>query len=312
MKILVYGFYDQGNLGDELFKNCFTLLFPEFELDFSSTIPSNSESDYNALWIGGGGLLQDEPHNALLALSRKLPVGIIGVDRPAKIHRYWEDIESRALVKLYRFQNCPDLHFCMPSVAKTHARQWRPSTVFMNSHIHPAWKSESWKVAAHNWFRHEFPQCLEELGKKGFVNFFPMSEGSWSDEYAACEFFNLVDWKTRERMFLLKQTETGLKEAWLNSILMESRTVVSLRLHGAITALRFGIAPLCISASDKISNFCKDVGLPYVNYFGFQKNAFFATMEQLKEFPTEKIQAYTEKARAQWQSLSVMIKEKFV
>src|SRR5579885_2609789 len=55
--ILVYGWYNQGNVGDELFKEAFKHLFPEYQFIFIDKITKNSLKDVAAVFIGGGSFL---------------------------------------------------------------------------------------------------------------------------------------------------------------------------------------------------------------------------------------------------------------
>ena len=58
-KILVYGFYFKGNLGDDLFVDAFKALFPAFNFTFVDQISISDLQDVDAVFIGGGSFLGD-------------------------------------------------------------------------------------------------------------------------------------------------------------------------------------------------------------------------------------------------------------
>ena len=58
MKVLVLGFYDRSNLGDEAFKNAFKIIFPNVEFTFENSDETVVDpSPYDAVICGAGNLV---------------------------------------------------------------------------------------------------------------------------------------------------------------------------------------------------------------------------------------------------------------
>lgn len=56
-RLLVLGFYNRSNLGDEMFKEVIPLLVPDFNCDFISTDDFNTDiNTYDAVICGGGDI----------------------------------------------------------------------------------------------------------------------------------------------------------------------------------------------------------------------------------------------------------------
>src|ERR1700735_2324331 len=100
-QVLVFGFYDKANLGDQLFKDAFQFLFPELEFRFVDKITELSLIGIDAVFIGGGSLL-DQPlmsDTGILPLFRRisaLPLFYIGVGAETAIHQQHQNWMSKA------------------------------------------------------------------------------------------------------------------------------------------------------------------------------------------------------------------------
>ena len=81
MKVLVYGWYHQGNIGDDLFMEAYHHLFPSLQLVFTETITSDKLQDVDAVFLGGGSFLLDAPRatDEALQLLKKKKIFYLGV-----------------------------------------------------------------------------------------------------------------------------------------------------------------------------------------------------------------------------------------
>ena len=98
MKVLVYGWYNQGNVGDDLFMEAFRHLFPDFQFIFSEIITSDLLVDVSVVFFGGGSFLIDSPRvteDALLLLKEK-KIFYIGVGTETNIHPVHIDLIKRS------------------------------------------------------------------------------------------------------------------------------------------------------------------------------------------------------------------------
>src|SRR5271163_1304539 len=107
MKVLVYGWYYQGNIGDDLFMESFRHLFPDFEFIFTENINSDKLKDVDAVFFGGGSFLLDRPlitEDALKILKSK-KIFYLGVGVEVDIHPIHIELMSSALMIATRSKN---------------------------------------------------------------------------------------------------------------------------------------------------------------------------------------------------------------
>src|SRR5579864_6412775 len=99
-KVLVYGFYHQGNLGDDLFVEAFQHLFPNVDFNFTESIDVDKLRDVDAVFFGGGSFLLERPNitEAALEVLKKKKVFYLGVGVEADIHPVYMELMSRALL----------------------------------------------------------------------------------------------------------------------------------------------------------------------------------------------------------------------
>src|SRR5271169_6096331 len=100
MKVLVYGWYHQGNIGDDLFIDSYLHLFPDIDFVFSDSITTDKLRDVDAVFFGGGSFLFDRPtisNEALQNLSSK-KIFYLGVGVEADIHDTHQKLMSQALL----------------------------------------------------------------------------------------------------------------------------------------------------------------------------------------------------------------------
>jgi polysaccharide pyruvyl transferase WcaK-like protein len=88
-RLLVLGFYDRHNLGDDMFKETIPLLVPDFKCDFISTDDFNSDTNiYDGIICGGGDIFNEyfmSKIKTILTKSTNLqgkPVYILGMGIP--------------------------------------------------------------------------------------------------------------------------------------------------------------------------------------------------------------------------------------
>ena len=79
--VLVYGWYNHGNVGDELFRESFKVLFPGANLEFSDRLTEKNLTGKSAVVFGGGSFLYKAPWADLRALNilQNIPTAYIGV-----------------------------------------------------------------------------------------------------------------------------------------------------------------------------------------------------------------------------------------
>src|SRR5438445_11283321 len=93
MKIIVLGFYDRGNLGDESYKLAMRQLLPQHDLIFHCIDDADviKQNDYQVVIVGGGDVINAYFYTKLrpfLNTSKGLKLTVtVGFPFPSLIHR---------------------------------------------------------------------------------------------------------------------------------------------------------------------------------------------------------------------------------
>jgi polysaccharide pyruvyl transferase WcaK-like protein len=284
LKVLTYGYYglEAKNLGDELFKSAFKTLFPEFSFTFTDNITADHLIDQDAVFLGGGSFLDQEPQitkEALEAMSH-LPVFYIGIGAETKIHPTHQQLIKQAkLVAVRSLDNIdyvrqlnantiliPDLVYSLGSVRNT--EPINNSILFIpNANLIPKWNDSHWKHIAWSFFKNEIAQVLDELFAEGYeVDFYSMCNGNQNnDVWAADEILNATEHIKRS---ILPRYD----DAMSNMVLFSRYSlVITQRYHGSIIAEMAGTPYITIHHHDKLKGTYYDGGC-FIPYFETSKH----------------------------------------
>lgn len=104
MKLLILGFYNRNNLGDEMFKETIPLLFPNCECDFWCTDDFNIDiNKYDGIVCGGGDIVNDYFHNTITEHIKYYKKNIfavgIGIPYPNLIDEGYLDIYDHVFIR---------------------------------------------------------------------------------------------------------------------------------------------------------------------------------------------------------------------
>jgi len=310
-KVFVLGWYDQGNQGDEAFKDSFRILFPGVSFTFGNEIPPDING-YTALWIGGGNIL-DAPLCTIPEITTQ--IGFFGVGIGGKIHPAYSRLVSRAKLFVVRdeFSSThipesivmPDLTFIKPKPISPWTKRFPLVSIFLSDHLTPQRGEADWKNLSYQWFIHEFAACCDWLISEGFdLQFIPMSTGIWDDRRAAGTVIGRimrkkhVDWWTG-----------SYSEEVVLAQMAKSNFIISQRLHGAIFAARTSTPFVALNAHSKMDGFLSELKYPSLNYYGFNLSQFEDTLKKVRQFPLEKLEAYAQQAGDKWLSFSPIVEK---
>lgn len=288
MKILCLGYYgnEANNLGDELFKSAFQHLFPSFQFAFTDHITIDHLKTTDALFIGGGSLLDQAPQiteealAAIIALSslNKLPLFYLGIGAETIIHPIHQQlikaakliaIRSPHLEKVKAINNnaiqIPDLVYSLEG--KQAKRQDKSVLILPNATLIPKWNEEHWKHIAWSFFKIEMAQVVEYLINNDYtVAFYSMGNGKEvNDVYAIDEILNATNYKDSNIL-------TQLQGITANTTLFSTyQTIISQRYHGNILAEIAGTPFISIHHHDKLQSTYYNLG-SFISYFEVSKN----------------------------------------
>jgi len=280
-KILVYGWYNQGNLGDDLFVDAFKNLFPRFEFVFTDHIASSHLKDVDAVFFGGGSFLGESlkvTDPSTFEALKKLKIFYIGVGAETSFSPMHDELLR--LAKLVAVRNLrsldnlkgindnviliPDLVYSLPIVSNEQKIS-KSVLVIPNISVVPLWDDRHWKHVSWDFFKTELSQLLDELVNEGYtINFLPMCiNDQLNDHYASIEILNRM--KFRSDKWLLN------KPSSFNSAiktLSQYEIIITQRYHGAVLAELAGTPCLTIHHHDKLKN----VKGPTLPYYGISKS----------------------------------------
>lgn len=287
MKVLVYGWYNQLNIGDELFVSAFKKLFPTYEFRFQDHIKLDDLKDVDAVFFGGGSFLLSQPVITPSALEKlkKMPIFYLGVGIEASVHPTHMELISLAKMVATRSADkldmvkelnpnsmwVPDLVYCLQENVEISPKLNRSVLVIPNinvvpNHLDPHWRHASW---AH--FKSEFAQFLDVLHENQYyLDFLSMCRGPKdNDDWAAGE---IIGHMAHRNKFLLKDQPVGLER--VTRLISRYSLVITQRFHGIVLAEMTKTPYIAIHHHDKLKN-SKPSNGAFLSYYGINKQSLF-------------------------------------
>lgn len=296
--ILICGFYAKSNIGDELFKEAFQYLFPQYNLVFTDHITSNLLKDASALFIGGGSFLFS-PLNIddnALSLLNDIKIFYIGVGAETEIHPMHSQLMAQAELIALRSSHkldeiklinentmvIPDLVYCLRKSVKKYPVKDKSVLVMPNLAVVPQWSDPNWKHASWEYFKSEFSQFLDLLIDDGYsIKFLAMCQNATTnDHWAATEIINKM--KHRKSGYLLESLE-GMKT--ITSHISKHQTIITQRFHGIILSEMLRTPYLAIHHHDKLK-YCEPATGKFISYYETSKSRLKEDFYNLsRDFP---------------------------
>jgi hypothetical protein len=286
-KVLVWGFYNKSNAGDELFKQAFQHLFPEIDFQFVDQLNASKIEATSAVILGGGSFL-DNPLPMDASAHRALqdrPILYIGVGLETNIHPDHQVLLERAKLIATRTPNqgylnsiyVPDLVYALKDKS-WHQNKQQAILILPNFSVIPTWNDPVWKQNAWEYFKSEFAQVLEKLYPEFRIDFYPMCQNTTLDDHAAS--IEMLS-KTAQRNFdgLLHQVPPTIER--LTHLFSQYQLIITQRYHGAILAELARTPYVSIHHHDKLKFTHVGEG-SQIPFFGFSKDRLFFAIEQAK------------------------------
>lgn len=286
--ILVYGWYNKGNIGDELFKEAFTSLFPEYSFIFTDKIHVATLKDVAAVFIGGGSFLFAPPNmeKGALEILKQKKLFYIGVGVETDIHPVHVELMQTAqmvvtrsfdqLDKIKKINNnavfAPDIVYSVQKNIWNSPKLDKTILVVPNMAVVPSWSDPHWKHAAWHYFKSEFAQFLDELADQKYrIDFFSMCNNpDTDDKWAAYEIISSM--KNRRNTQVLEDTKPDMYSTSL--VWSQYQTVITQRFHGIVISEMLKIPYLSLYHHDKLKSAYPGNG-PVLSYYGLTKRQLF-------------------------------------
>lgn len=294
--ILVWGWFGNSNIGDELFKDAFRTLFPDLLFKFVSEWHIADLEEAQLIILGGGSFLDQEMTimpTALHLLKHK-PLMYIGVGAETNISLMHQDLIRRAQLVAIRSPAAeakvktlnpntiviPDLVYALreqivrlPVVPKT-------VLVLPNIEVVPSYRDPHWKHASFDYFKSEFAQFLDSLVDRGYqLHFQSMCRNDYfNDDWAAASIIAMMSKRS------LKYQLPYLSDIQqLTQRMSQYSCVVTQRYHGIVLAEMVGAPYITICHHDKLKSATSLHSKP-IPYYGITKASLFEAFNTLTTY----------------------------
>lgn len=295
-RLLVLGFYDKGNLGDEMFQETLPLLVPDFNCYFSATDDFKGVVDeYDAVICGAGDIFNEyfmSKIEQILMTSRnvyKKPVYILGmgIPYPSMFQTHYLSLfdhvflrETTDLPELTRriggryAHALPDMAFLKKPLAWTPARASAKSIgVFL---AQPMRVAEGYIDSVVELLEH-----VSQFGNLKFIRFNCSDNPKEDDKFIQNDIENLLRFKgiTVYNDLTVYTTDQVLE------MMTEFDFAICARFHAHIYATIVGCPFISIATTRKVELFLKEEGLHLaLNTKGDYINLFNQVWEQRLPF----------------------------
>ena len=293
MKVLVYGWYHQGNIGDDLFMDAYRHLFPDIDFEFTEKITVDKLKNIDAVFFGGGSFLLDRPNitgEALQILSNK-KVFYLGVGVEAEIHPTHQALMSHASLIAMRSPEqlerikyfnpntrlIPDLVYSLQSELSAPPKANKSVLVMTNISVVPNNSDPHWKHTSWNYFKSEFGQFLDWLIESGYnPQLFAMCRGlNLDDDWASAELVNAMNRRSRNRICI--ERPSGIKE--VSNLCAKQEIIITQRFHGIVLSEMTRTPYMAIHHHDKLKFSQPNEG-SLLSYYNSSKLSYINAFEQ--------------------------------
>lgn len=295
-KVLVYGWYYKGNIGDDLFIHAFKHVFPDLKLVFTDTISEKRLEDVDAVFFGGGSFLLDPPSitgpfDKTWDLLKSKKIFYLGVGVELDIHALHKELMAQAKLIAIRSPDqvervkainsntrlIPDLVYSLQSqISMDYHRQEKSVLIIPNISVVPQAHDPHWKHAAWSYFKSEFSQFMDWLVEEGYtLQLFSMCRNKkMSDEWAATELLSHM--QNRDSRFI--QEDRPLEMTFMSKIISRHDLVITQRFHGIVLAEMARKPYIAIHHHDKLKFSSPNEGA-FLSYYNCSKQLLMDTFE---------------------------------
>jgi len=292
MKILVYGWYHQSNIGDDLFIDAFENLFPDFQFIFRENITADHLKDVDAVFFGGGSFLLGKPRitDDALQIIKSKPIFYIGVGVESDIHPIHLElmtlskfIAMRSPDQLDRVKTInqnsmwiPDLVYSLQDKVELSPKINKSVLVLSNISVVPNHNNPYWMHASWVHFKSEFAQFLDVLSQQGYqLNFLSMCRSAQvNDDWASGE---IIGHMTKRNKYILLDQPFNIKD--VTKTISQYDLVITQRFHGIVLAEMTKTPYIAIHHHDKLKTAQPSRG-EFLSYYNCSKQVLIDSFDQ--------------------------------
>src|SRR5271154_7164691 len=296
MKVLVYGWYHQDNIGDDLFVEAYQHLFPQLQFTFTEVITSEKLQQVDIVFFGGGSFLLDRPRiddDALVLLETK-KIFYIGVGVEGAIHPIHLQLMSQALLVAIRSPDkiksmkdinsnvmlIPDLVYSLQDKVVRSIPDSKSVLFLSNVSVLPHITNPHWKHAAWEYFKSECSQFFDWLVNNGYqIKLFSMCRSDkLDDDWVSNELISHME--NRDRNHLLQDRPHSIQD--ITKLFSQFDTVITQRFHGIVLSEMSGVPYVAIHHHDKLKPSQSNQG-QFLSYYNVSKHVLIESFQQAKQ-----------------------------
>lgn len=295
MKVLVYGWFNQGNQGDQLFIEAYHHLFPDIDFVFTEIITADKLKDVAAVFFGGGSFLFDRPNisDQVLELVKTKKIFYLGVGVETHIHPIHLQLMGQALLIATRSPDqvdklkainsnslfVPDLVYSLQSKVKAHPPEEKSVLIMPNISVVPHREDPHWKHSAWNYFKSEFTQFMDWLIDSGYKpHLFSMCCGiQLNDDWASVEMISHMS--NRDGKLILSNCPSTMED--ITSLLSRYETIITQRFHGIVLSEMMRVPYVAIHHHDKLK-FSQPAEGIFTSYYNSSKHTYIEAFNRAR------------------------------
>jgi len=284
LRILVYGFYNNKNIGDDLFECAFKAIFPEFEFVFTTRFTKENLKNCDAVFFGGGSFVYSQINKdaSCWDLLKSKKIFYIGIGVESLIHQEHEELMSsaqliacRSLEEIDRLKKLNsnsifinDIVFSLDA-QRSQEKISNSILVIPNISVVPNNSSPHWMQAAWGYFKSEFSQFLDDLSGTHKIFFLPASISQrLNDSAAAHEIISA----TASRSGVLIDVQNFTNQQEIIGFISQFETVITQRFHGIVFCEMTNTPYIALHHHSKLQNSQPHSGIA-LDYYGLKKSA---------------------------------------
>lgn len=288
--IVVYGFYNHKNLGDELFKEAFKKLFPNYDFCFVDHLTLENLNYSDTIFFGGGSFLNQDlsvPKDKLAVWIelRKKNILYIGIGLETEIHKSHNALMQQAKLIAYRkFNNnqytynniieIPDLVYTLNHYIDFSKTTIQNSVLVLpNVSVVPRHNDPHWMHSAWEHFKTEMAQFLDYLiDNKYNVQFGNMChDPKLNDNFATYSILS----------GMINRNNDSINNYLDQRFIATFGMVITQRYHGIILADMNNVPSLSIHHHDKLKTENS------ISYYEISKDKLIFNFNSIKDKPKE-------------------------
>lgn len=287
--VLVYGWFGHENIGDELFKDAFIKLFPNYNFTFVDHFTLENIENAEAIFFGGGSFLNQSINITKTELWLKLiqkKILYIGIGLETDIHKDHASLLSIAKLIASRTKNnkldsrkyniieIPDLVYALNDKDFSYTCNPKSVLILPNVSVVPNHNDPHWMHASWDHFKTEMAQFLDYLIYNEYtIKFANMCQDYKEDDnfasYAICS-------------TMINRESSNITNYVDKRMISTYGMVITQRYHGAILADMANVPCLSIYHHDKLK------AENAINYYEISKIKLISKFDIIKNTPMNK------------------------